>query len=96
MMKKLIVALMLVAFAATTTMAADVVIYGKDCKKGAVTFNHKMHGEKVVDSCKNAACHGDAAPTKIAVNKKTAHGKLCKVCHKKNAGPTKCGGCHIK
>ncbi len=93
-MKKLIVALMLVAFAASTALAADVVTY--ECKKGNVTFNHAMHGTKVVDSCKNAACHGDAAPAKIAVDKKLAHGKMCKVCHKGNAGPTKCKGCHVK
>ncbi|MBW2186113.1 MAG: cytochrome C [Deltaproteobacteria bacterium] len=95
-MKKLIVALMLVAFAASTALAVDVVTYAKDCKKGAVTFDHAMHGTKVVDSCANAACHGAAAPAKIAVDKKTAHKALCKTCHKGNAGPTKCGGCHIK
>lgn len=93
-MKKLLVALMLVAFAASTTFAGDIVKY--ECKKGTVTFNHKMHGEKVVDSCKNAACHGAAAPAKIEVNKKTAHSKMCKTCHKTNAGPTKCKGCHVK
>ncbi|MDY0189507.1 MAG: cytochrome C [Desulfuromonas sp.] len=93
-MKKLIVALMLVAFAATTAMAGDVVTY--ECKKGNVTFDHAMHGEKVVDSCKNAACHGDATPAKIAVDKNTAHNALCKNCHKTNAGPTKCNDCHIK
>lgn len=93
-MKKLIVALMLVAFAAATSFAGDMVTY--ECKKGNVSFDHKMHSEKVVDGCKNAACHGDAAPAKIAVDKATAHGTLCKTCHKTNAGPTKCGGCHIK
>ncbi len=95
-MKNLIIALMLVAFAATTAMAVDVVTYAPDCKKGAVSFDHKMHSDKVVDGCKNAACHGDAAPGKIAIDKKTAHGKMCKTCHKSNDGPTKCGGCHIK
>ena len=93
-MKKLIVALMVVAFAASTAFAGDVITY--NCKKGAVHFNHKMHQEKVENSCKNAACHGDAAPAKIAVDKKLAHGTMCKVCHKHNAGPTKCSGCHKK
>lgn len=96
-MKKLIVALMLVAFAASTALAADVVTYpSAKCKKGPVSFDHKAHATFVVDGCKNAACHGDAAPAAIAVNKKTAHKALCKTCHKGNAGPTKCGGCHIK
>ncbi|MCD6526920.1 MAG: cytochrome c3 family protein [Desulfuromonas sp.] len=95
-MKKLIVALMLVAFAASISFAADVVTYCPDAKKGAVTFDHKAHSEFVDGGCKNAACHGDAAPAKIAIDKKTAHGKMCKVCHKATNGPTKCGGCHIK
>jgi len=93
-MKKLIVAIMLVAFAATAAFAADVVTY--ENKKGTVTFDHKAHGEFVENSCKNAACHGDASPTKIVVDKKTAHGKMCKICHKKNDGPTRCAECHVK
>lgn len=95
-MKKMIIALVLVAFAASAAFAADVVTYAEGCKKGAVTFDHKAHGEFVDNSCKNAACHGDAAPAKIAIDKKAAHGKMCKVCHKGNDGPTKCAGCHIK
>lgn len=97
-MKKLIVALMLVAFAASTALAADVVTYGEGCKKGPVTFNHAMHGTKVADSCANAACHGAAAPAKIAVDKATAHKDLCKSCHKAVGGnaPTNCDGCHKK
>ena len=51
-MKKLIVAVMLVAFAFTVAYAADVVTY--DSKKGAVTFDHKMHADKL--GCE--ACHG--------------------------------------
>lgn len=97
-MKKLIVALMLVAFAASTALAADVVTYAEGCKKGAVTFDHAMHGTKVADSCANAACHGTTVPAKIAVDKKSAHKALCKTCHKAVGAPapTKCGGCHIK
>nr|WP_320113897.1 cytochrome c3 family protein [uncultured Desulfuromonas sp.] len=89
-MKKLIVAIMLVAFAATAAFAADVVTY--ECKKGNVTFDHKAHSAK--SECK--VCHGDAAPAKIAIDKKAAHGAACKDCHKANGGPTKCGGCHVK
>ena len=44
-MKKLIVALMLVAFAFTVAYAADSVTY--DSKKGAVTFDHKGHADKL-------------------------------------------------
>jgi len=88
-MKKLIVAIMLVAFAATAAFAADVVTY--ECKKGNVTFDHKAHGEKL--GCD--ACH-EGTPAKIAIDKKSAHKDACKTCHKSNNGPTKCGGCHIK
>jgi opacity protein-like surface antigen len=89
-MKKLIVAIMLVAFAATAAFAADVVTY--ENKKGTVTFNHKTHGEK--NECK--VCHGDAAPAKIAIDKKAAHGAACKDCHKAHGGPTGCNDCHVK
>ena len=88
-MKKLIVAVMIVAFAVTAAWAADVVTY--ENKKGNVTFNHKVHGEKL--GCK--ACH-EGAPAKIAVDKKAAHGAACKDCHKKQGGPTKCNDCHVK
>jgi type 1 fimbria pilin len=87
-MKKLFVALMLVAFAATTTFAADVVTY--PAKNGTVTFNHKAHQAK--NECK--ACH-EGAPAKIEINKDKAHA-MCKGCHEKSNGPTKCGDCHKK
>nr|WP_320049917.1 cytochrome C [uncultured Desulfuromonas sp.] len=89
-MKKLVVAIMLVAFAATAAFAADVVTY--ENSKGNVTFNHKAHSEK--NECK--VCHGDAAPAKIAIDKAAAHGAACKDCHKAHGGPTKCGECHVK
>lgn len=71
--------------------AADVVVYDKP-KNGAVTFNHKAHGEKLGDCAK---CH-QGTPAKIAVNKEAAHGATCKECHTKMSGPTKCGDCHKK
>lgn len=89
-MKKFVVAIMLVAFAATAAFAADVVTY--ECNKGNVTFDHKAHSAK--SECKT--CHGEGTPAKIAIDKKAAHGDACKTCHKSNGGPTKCGGCHIK
>jgi len=88
-MKKLIVAVMIVAFAVTAAWAADVVTY--ENKKGNVTFNHKVHGEKL--GCKS--CH-EGTPAKIAIDKNTAHKAVCKDCHKKQGGPTKCNACHVK
>jgi len=89
-MKKVATALVLILAFAVSAMAADTVVY--PAKNGNVTFNHKAHQEKLKD-CK--LCHGDAAPAKIAINKDKAH-ELCKGCHAKGAGPTKCGECHKK
>ena len=92
-MKKIIVALMLITFAATVAYAADTVTY-EGGKKGAVTFNHKAHGEKF--DC--AQCH-EGTPAKIAFEGKKAAHKLCKDCHKANkakGASTKCGSCHVK
>lgn len=89
-MKKLIVATMIVAFAATSALAADTVVM--KAKNGDVTFNHKDHSGKI--DCK--VCHGDAKPGKVELDKDKAHA-LCKDCHTKGAaGPTKCGECHKK
>ena len=57
-MKKLMIAVMLVAFTFTLAYAADTVTY--ENKKGTVTFEHKAHGEKM--EC--TACH-EGTPTKI-------------------------------
>ena len=88
-MKKLIIAVMLVAFTFTLAYAADVVTY--ESKKGNVTFNHKAHSEKM--DC--SKCH-EGEPAKIAVDKKGAHKDTCKSCHKEMGGPTKCNDCHKK
>lgn len=88
-MKRLMIAVMLVAFTFTLAYAADTVTY--ENKKGTVTFNHKAHGEKM--DC--TACH-EGTPAKIAIDKKAAHGDACKSCHKKDGGPTKCNDCHKK
>ncbi|WP_303722217.1 cytochrome c3 family protein [Malonomonas rubra] len=89
-MKRLIVTLLALAFLTTATaaIAADVVTY--EASKGAVTFNHKAHGEKLGDCAK---CH-EGTPAKIAVDKSGAHGAVCKDCHKAMGGPTKCNDCH--
>ena len=88
-MKKLIIAVMLVAFAFTVAYAADVVTY--DSKKGAVTFDHKMHADKL--GCE--ACH-EGTPAKIEIDQNAAQKDGCKNCHKEQGGPTKCNDCHIK
>lgn len=90
-MKKLIVAAMLVAFAASAAFASDVVTI--KAKNGDITFNHKMHQDNLKD-CK--ICHGEGKPAKIELDKEKAHA-LCKECHTKGGqGPTKCGECHKK
>ena len=89
-MKKLVIMMMVLAFVgANVAIAADVVTY--ENKKGAITFNHKAHQEKLVDCAK---CH-EGTPAKIEVDKKFGH-KTCKACHKEMNGPTKCNGCHVK
>lgn len=88
-MKKLLVAVMLVAFAFTLAYAADSVTY--ESKKGNVTFNHKGHSDAM--AC--TACH-PGEPAKIAIDKDAAHGAACKDCHKDKGGPTKCNDCHTK
>ena len=87
-MKKLLVAAMLVAFAATAALAADTVVL--EAKNGNVTFNHKAHADKL--GCE--ACH-QGEPAAIELDKKSAHA-LCKDCHKAQGGPTKCSACHKK
>lgn len=88
-MKKLLVAMMLVAFAATIAVAADTVVL--KAKNGDITFNHKVHGEK--NAC--TVCHADAKGGKLTLGKDAGHA-LCKDCHAKNGAPTKCGDCHKK
>ncbi|WP_432823083.1 cytochrome c3 family protein [Trichloromonas sp.] len=87
-MKKLLVAAMLVAFAATAALATDTVVM--EAKNGNVTFNHKTHADQL--GCE--ACH-QGEPAMIELDKNSAHA-LCKDCHKAQSGPTKCGDCHKK
>jgi len=88
-MKKLVIALMLVTFAATVAFAADSVTY--ENKKGNITFNHKMHQEKLADCAK---CH-EGTPAKIDVKGMKAGHALCKDCHTKtDKAMAKCDFCH--
>ncbi len=108
-MKKLMtlfVALSIVTVAAFSVIAAD--NKGPEEVKlkasmGTVTFQHRAHQSRVEDctTCHHqgvaagacTSCH-DAKP-EAPKAKKVFH-KLCKSCHKKNDGPTKCKGCHVK
>ena len=96
-MKKILSAVVAVAFAAIANAApppAEVVL---PAKPGNVTFNHKAHQGQ---GCKK--CHGEGAPAKIQLDQAKAHA-LCTDCHKeKGKGPTDtkdakaCGTCHKK
>jgi opacity protein-like surface antigen len=90
-MKKIIAAVMLTLFCSSMAMAQDVMTFPG--AMGTVTFDHKMHKEKLKD-CK--VCH-ENGPGKIeGFGKDWAH-KTCKGCHTdKGMGPTKCGECHKK
>lgn len=107
-MKKILtlfVATAMVSAAALTVIAADngPAEVKLDASMGAVTFNHAAHQESVADcaTCHHVSveagacrsCHG--ADPEVSKAKKVFH-KLCKDCHKKNEGPTKCKGCHVK
>ncbi len=92
-MKKLLVAMMLVAFVSTIAFAAAPDSVTRKAKNGDVTFSHKVHAEK--NAC--TLCHADAKGGKVAPLGKDAGHALCLECHKKAAaGPTKCGDCHKK
>ena len=73
-MKRILAGVLMVAFAATTAVAADTVVM--KAKNGDVTFNHKAHSAS--GDCK--ACHGEGTPGKLTLGKDAAH-KLCKGCH---------------
>lgn len=80
------------------------VTYAQESSKGPVIFDHESHGDFVENSCSNVACHGASGiKTKIVLNKKTAHGKMCRTCHSHtnkiegdNVAPIKCLECHLK
>lgn len=104
-MKKLLLAMMVVAFASAVAFAAEGPAEIKfEAKMGTVTFNHADHQGVVTDcttchhkgveagTCKS--CHGvdPAAP-----KSKDAYHDQCKGCHQeKGAGPTGCKDCHVK
>jgi len=90
-MKKLLAVAMMVVFAASAVFAADTVVL--KAKNGDITFNHKKHSADPA-SCK--ACHGDAKPAKLTLDRAKGH-EICIGCHKtKQGSPTKCPDCHKK
>ena len=107
-MKKLLilfVAVALVSVAAMSVVAADKgpAEVKLEAKMGTVTFQHQAHQGRVAD-CKTChhngveagacrSCHGVKPEAPKA---KDAFHKVCKDCHKKENGPTKCKGCHVK
>ena len=107
-MKKIItlfVAISFVSIAAFSVIAAEKAPaeVTLEASMGNITFQHAMHEGRVEDctTCHHegveagacTSCH-DAKP-EAPKAKKVFH-KLCKSCHKKNDGPTKCKGCHVK
>ena len=95
-MKKILTAVVVVAFAAIANAAPPPTEVVLNAKNGNVTFNHKAHQGQ---GCKK--CHGEGAPAKIELNKDKAHA-LCGDCHVEKAkGPSPkdakaCASCHKK
>jgi formylmethanofuran dehydrogenase subunit E len=88
-MKKLVIALMLVTFAATAAFAVDSVTY--ENKKGNITFDHKKHAEMGCDKCH------EGTPAKIDVKGMKPGHALCKDCHSNtDKAMAKCDYCHKK
>lgn len=86
-MKNLLVVTALVTFVGSTVFAAEVI--SLQAKIGDVTYNHKLHSKKA--DCK--LCHKDAPYGAFSLDKDQAH-TVCKDCHIKQGGPTKCDECH--
>lgn len=99
-MKKVVVSLLAVVFAAGTALAATppetVVI--KNSVKGDVTFPHKKHeAAGLLKDCK--VCHEEATGGKIAKLGKDKGHANCLTCHREKGNgkaPTSCPQCHKK
>jgi len=86
-MKRIVVALSVIAVFAGSAFAADLI----EMKRG-VKFDHKAHAAALKDCTK---CHASADGGKIeGFGKDWAH-KSCKGCHvEMKKGPTMCKECH--
>lgn len=60
-------------------------------RMGFVTFDHVSHVRRYVCS----DCH-ERGNRRIEISKKSAHSDVCKNCHNRDGGPTKCHDCHKK
>ncbi len=92
-MKRIVAVVVLLLFVAAPVFAEDMITL--KAKNGDVTFNHKVHGEKV--GCK--ACHPTEPAAKFELGGKDPAHKLCTGCHaEKKMGPqaNKCMECHKK
>ncbi len=86
------IALISIGFNAMANNGPDVVKL--ENQKGTITFNHKMHQEKLGDCAK---CHTNTPPQKIDVGSMKAGHALCKDCHSKtDKAMGMCGFCHKK
>ena len=90
MKKFVIIATTLIFASITVATAADVMTF--ENKKGAVTFKHKEHQDRLNGDC--SKCH-EGTPGKFGISKEFGH-NTCKGCHKEMNGPTKCNDCHKK
>ncbi|MCK4691681.1 MAG: cytochrome c3 family protein [Desulfuromonadales bacterium] len=107
-MKKLTILFIATTLVALATMTAIAGNNGPaeiklSARMGDVAFNHAEHRQLVPDC---ATCHHEGlevgnchschdAKTGPFKAKQVFH-KLCKDCHKNDAGPTKCKECHVK
>ncbi|OEU70659.1 MAG: hypothetical protein BA874_07000 [Desulfuromonadales bacterium C00003068] len=104
--KRLLILLIILlsASVANANNGPDSVTYAQESSQGPVIFDHESHGDFVENGCNNIACHGaSGVKTKIILNKKTAHGKMCRTCHSHTnkiegdiVAPIKCLECHLK
>ncbi len=90
-MKRVTILVLLLTCLSGSALAADVVTI--KASNGNITFNHKAHQGRV--PC--TACHKDATPTRLQLNRDFAH-HLCRGCHEIRGGnaPVKCDACHRK
>lgn len=71
---------------------AEIILQTAKAKK-PVKFPHHAHQERM--KCDDCHKSEHFAPSANEWTKDMGHA-LCKDCHKKNDGPTKCNDCHIK
>jgi len=110
-MKRLLTVLLVATFLATGALVAIAADNGPETVKleapkmggTTVTFQHRAHQSRVSDctTCHHkgveaGACTGCHGVKPEAPTAKDAFHKLCKGCHKDNAGPTSCKDCHKK